>query len=234
MKPTPVRTAACAVVVGKGSTEAAFRASNRARRTQLRPPAGHAPAEHMAASAAVRARGWRPSVPRSRLPRTTGDKHTRTHQFTRHAVQKRSLVFRSKDGSGARGEGGGAAYEAGGEAAARGGVRQRRALGAGRGAGAGRHTRLLSPRAAATAAATPMRRHAREEQRGVPARLAVQEGGMPTAFELLAAGLVAHEPLGMRRSPSGTSEICVSTSAPVEGARALGHGTLQWACEGKL
>ena len=101
-------------------------------------------------------------------------------------------------------------------------------------AAAGRHIRFLSPRAAATAAATPMRRPAREEQRGVPARLAARGGVMPSAFGVLAAGLVAHEPLVMRRSPSGTSEICVSTSAPVQGARALGSGTLQWACEGKL
>ena len=101
-------------------------------------------------------------------------------------------------------------------------------------AAAGRHIRFLSPRAAATAAATPMRRPAREEQRGVPARLAARGGVMPSAFGVLAAGLVAHEPLVMRRSPSGTSEICVSTPAPVQGARALGSGTLQWACEGKL
>ena len=32
----------------------------------------------------------------------------------------------------------------------------------------------------------------------------------------------------------GTSEICVSTPLPVQGARALGHGDLQWACEDRL
>ena len=66
----------------------------------------------------------------------------------------------------------------------------------------------------------------REEERGVPARLAVRGGGTPATFGVLAAGLVAHDLLGMRRLPSGTSEICVSTPSPVQGARALGHGDL--------
>ena len=61
-----------------------------------------------------------------------------------------------------------------------------------------------------------------------------EEGGTPATFGVLAAGLVAHDLLGMRRLPSGTSEICVSKSSPVQGARALGSGTLQWACEDRL
>ena len=61
-----------------------------------------------------------------------------------------------------------------------------------------------------------------------------EEGGRPLLLECSRLASLLKTCLECGDWGDGTSEICVSTSTPVQGARALGSGTLQWACEGKL
>ena len=61
-----------------------------------------------------------------------------------------------------------------------------------------------------------------------------EEGGRPPLLECSRPALLLMTCLECGDCCGAMRKIYVSTPTPVEGARALGHGDLHWACEDRL